>query len=90
MRTNELSSKDELMNAFLNDFMIDELAQIEATCNAAIKLKSCYITANIVPLNRIKCSVELKSCGSKCDITIKKLETCTLSITVILKSSNLS
>lgn len=72
MRTNELSSKDELMDALLNDFMVDELAQIEAACDAAIKLKSCYIATNIIPLNRIRCSVELKSYGNKCDIVIRK------------------
>lgn len=72
MRTNELSSKDELMEALANDFMIDELAQIETAVNAALKLKSCYIAANITPFGRLRCSMKLTSEGNKFDAVIYK------------------
>lgn len=72
MRTKEIKTKEELMEVLSGNFMLDELKQIETACVAASKLDSCYIAANIVPLGRIKCSLELRSTGNKFDATIKK------------------
>lgn len=72
MRTKEIETKEELMEVLSGNFMLDELKQIETACVAASKLDSCYIAANIVPLGRIKCSLEMKSEGNKFDAIIKK------------------
>lgn len=72
MRTKEIKTKEELMETLTENFVVDELKQIETACVAASKLDSCYIAANIVPIGRIRCSLELRSSGNKFDATIKK------------------